>query len=82
MENIIKLVLVDNDEEIENKYFVKTDETTDDKINKLKVLLKNYESYQEVEDFIDENFEVVRIDEIYLEYWFGGVYLGFKTIYK
>ena len=68
MENIIKLVLVDNDEEIENEYFVKTDETTDDKINKLKVLLKNYESYQEVEDFIDETFEVVRIDEIYLEY--------------
>ena len=68
MEDIIKLVLVDKVEEIENEYFVKVDETTDDKTNKLMELLKTYESYQEVEDFIDENFEVVKIDEIYLEY--------------
>ncbi|MGN1327308.1 MAG: hypothetical protein ACI4VQ_04470 [Clostridia bacterium] len=68
MEDIIKLVLVDKVEEIENEYFVKVDETTDEKTNKLMELLKTYESYQEIEDFIDENFEVIKIDEIYLEY--------------
>lgn len=63
MENIIKLHFVDEYDEYELTYYVKADNDTQTKISNLEKLLETYDSFQEVEDFIEDNFESVSITE-------------------
>lgn len=63
MENIIKLHFIDEYDEYELTYYVKADKDTQTKISNLEKLLETYDSFQEVEDFIEDNFESVSITE-------------------
>lgn len=49
-------------------YYVKKDADFDNKLVEFEQLLQNYTNFQEVEDFIDDNFELVTLDEYEYEY--------------
>jgi hypothetical protein len=49
-------------------YYIKKDKDFDNKLVEFEQLLQNYMNFQEVEDFIDDNFELVTLDEYEYEY--------------
>ena len=70
MGDIAVLKLCDS-EEIDNNeyyYYVKKGVDFDEKLEAFKQLVATYENYQEVEDFIFDNFEQVNIDEYEIYY--------------
>lgn len=47
--------------------FVIKEESFEEKYNKLVEICKNYEDFQEVEDFINENFQKINFETRYIE---------------
>lgn len=56
----------DDDFEYE-PFIVAKDENFEEKYNKLVEVCKNYEDFQEVEDFINENFQKINFETRYIE---------------
>lgn len=56
----------DNNEDI--VYYIKKDKDFDNKILKFRDLVKTYTNFQEVEDFIFDNFKQIQLDEYYFNY--------------
>lgn len=65
--NIVCLKLIDKYENEENVFYIIKDKDFDIKYKQLQELLKNYETYQDIEDFIYINFNLVdlEIQELY-----------------
>ena len=49
-------------------YYVKQDEDFEENLVKLEKLTKNYSNFQEIEDFMFENFTNMELDEYEFEY--------------
>lgn len=49
-------------------YYIKKDKDFIDKILKFRTLINTYTNFQEVEDFIHDNFEQIQLDEYYFNY--------------
>ena len=49
-------------------YYVKKDKNFDEKIAELETLLKTYNNFQEIEDFMFDNFTTVELDEYEFKY--------------
>ncbi len=47
-------------------FIVEKDDEFEEKYNKLVEICKNYESFEEVEDFISENFEKISFETRYI----------------
>lgn len=48
-------------------FIVEKGENFEEKYNKLVEICKNYEDFQEIEDFINENFEKIGFEKRYVE---------------
>ena len=68
LHDVCRLCMTDLGGNDDIEYFVEIDDKFDEKIKKLEKLAKNYESYQEIEDFIYENFILVDMDWKDIEY--------------
>lgn len=68
MENIVCVKLIDECEDTDLIYYFKKEENFDNKLAEFKKLLKEYSNFQEVEDFIFDNFTEVNIETIELSY--------------
>lgn len=58
-------------EELDNSefyYYVKKNADFEEKLEAFKNLVETYDNYQEVEDFIADNFEQVNVDEYEIYY--------------
>lgn len=55
------------DDEFNNKYIIKKDEDFEKKYEKLVELCGKYEYFDEVQDFINENFETIGLETRYIE---------------
>lgn len=62
MLEIIKLVLCDEYDDVE--YFILKDKKYEENILSLQVRLSNYETFQEIEDFIYDNFIIIDIKDV------------------
>lgn len=62
MLEIIKLVLCDEYYDVE--YFILKDKKYEENILSLQVRLSNYETFQEIEDFIYDNFILIDIKDV------------------
>ena len=60
--DLCKIFLHNEEEETDNDYIVIKDKNFEENISKLRRLTVNYETYQEIEDFIYDNFEIADID--------------------
>lgn len=71
MKDIVKIRLKDicyyEDNFEYNSIYVIKNEKFEENINKLKEICENYDSFQEIDDFIDDNFEKIDIEEIEFE---------------
>lgn len=71
MKDIVKIRLKDicyyEDNFEYNPIYVIKNEKFEENINKLKEICENYDSFQEIDDFIDDNFEKIDIEEIEFE---------------
>lgn len=66
--NIVCLKLIDKYENEENVFYIIKDKDFDIKYKQLQELLKNYETYQDIEDFIYINFNLVDLETQELYY--------------
>lgn len=69
MENLVMLQLMDEcgDNEV-YPVLVKKDKSFEKKYEKLLKLCENYDCFQDIEDFLYENFDVVNVEEREVEY--------------
>lgn len=68
MENYIRIELTDlYDDDFDLEYIVKKDKDFEEKYEKLVELCGNYEFFDEVQDFISENFETIGFETRYIE---------------
>ena len=69
MEHLVMLQLMDEcgDNEV-YPVLVKKDKNFEKKYEKLLKLCRSYENFQEIEDFLYENFDVVNVEEREVEY--------------
>lgn len=65
--DICKICMTTEDND-DIEYFVKVDENFDEKLEQLRELAKNYETYQDLEDFIYDNFILVDVGRENIEY--------------
>lgn len=69
MEKEIAIIrLVDKDDLEDIRYFVLKDEKFEENLKKLEKLVNNYDTFQEIEDFIYENFIEQGVEEISFYY--------------
>lgn len=71
MKEIAVITLHDKDTYDSNEdivYYIKKDKDFNDKILKFRTLINTYTNFQEVEDFIYDNFEQIQLDEYYFNY--------------
>ena len=69
MEKEIAIIrLVDKDDLEDIRYFVLKDEKFEENLKKLEKLVNNYDTFQEIEDFVYENFIEQGVEEISFYY--------------
>ena len=64
MENIAVIRLMDDQYDKDDNliYYIRKDEQFEAKMEKFKKVLKTHENFQEIEDFIFDNFEHITLD--------------------
>lgn len=68
MENLVMLKLIDECDDSTYPVLVKKDKNFEKKYEKLLKLCRSYENFQEIEDFLCDNFDIVNIEEREIEY--------------
>lgn len=65
MSDIAVIRLIDDQYDMDDDliYYIKKDEQFETKMEDFKKLLNSHENFQEIEDFIFDNFEQVKLDE-------------------
>jgi len=65
MSDIAVIRLMDDQYDMDDDliYYIKKDEQFETKMEDFKKLLNSHENFQEIEDFIFDNFEQVKLDE-------------------
>lgn len=65
MSDIAVIRLIDDQYDMDDDliYYIKKDEQFETKMEDFKKLLNSHENFQEIEDFIFDNFEQIKLDE-------------------
>lgn len=68
MEKIIEIELKDicyyNDDFVYDKFYIIKEEDFEEKYKKLEYICKNYEDFEEIKEFINNNFKTIDVEYI------------------